>query len=104
MADEPRNGSTMHSSVAVEPVPPAGEDEERSLHAVDIRAAKPYLFSRSPLRQMAVRIGSIVALVVLDVSGLGLSLYGALTLREIYYGHSPILWGLLWDAETDWLP
>src|SRR5581483_2109275 len=25
-------------------------------------------------------------------------------LREVYYGHSPILWGILWDAEVNWLP
>ena len=40
----------------------------------------------------------------LDLCGVGLALYGALAIREVYYGHSPILWGLLWDAETEWLP
>ncbi len=32
------------------------------------------------------------------------ALYGALALREVYYGHSPILWGVLWDAEGTWFP
>jgi exopolysaccharide biosynthesis polyprenyl glycosylphosphotransferase len=92
--------------MATKPAPPAGPRSERPLAAVplDIRAGKPYLLSRSPLKLLAFRVGSIVSLVSLDVCGLGLALYGALTLRELYYGHSPILWGLLWDAETNWLP
>ena len=24
--------------------------------------------------------------------------------RELYYGRTPILWGVLWRIETDWLP
>ena len=72
--------------------------------SVDIRAGKPYLLSRNPLRLLAIRAASVASLVALDLAGVGLGLYGALTLRELYYGHSPILWGLLWDAETNWLP
>ena len=33
---------------------------------------------------------------------MGFALYGALALREVYYGHDPILWGVLWDAEGEW--
>ena len=25
-------------------------------------------------------------------------------MRELYYGHSPILWGILWEGEKNWLP
>jgi exopolysaccharide biosynthesis polyprenyl glycosylphosphotransferase len=90
--------------VATKPAPSA--IEERLVPALegDIRQAKPYLLSRSPLRLAALRATSVVALIVLDLCGLGLGLYGALALRELYYGHRPILWGLLWDAETNWLP
>jgi exopolysaccharide biosynthesis polyprenyl glycosylphosphotransferase len=73
---------------------------------VDIRAGKPYPFARGPLRQLVLRLASVSALVVLDLTALGLGLYGALVLRELYYGRAPgdILWGVLWDAETSWLP
>jgi exopolysaccharide biosynthesis polyprenyl glycosylphosphotransferase len=38
------------------------------------------------------------------VGGLACSLYLALVLRELYYGERPILWGLPWNAEAEWLP
>ena len=50
------------------------------------------------------RFASVAALLVLDLSGLALGLYGALTIREFYVGHSQPLWGLLWEAEENWLP
>jgi exopolysaccharide biosynthesis polyprenyl glycosylphosphotransferase len=70
----------------------------------DIRRSRPYLLSPSPLRHFAFRLGSVVSLVVLDLVAVGFGLYGALALREVYYGHSPILWGVLWDAEGKWFP
>jgi exopolysaccharide biosynthesis polyprenyl glycosylphosphotransferase len=70
----------------------------------DIRRSRPYLLTRSPLRHFAFRAASIVALLVLDLVAVGFGLYGALALREVYYGHSTILWGVLWTAEGDWLP
>jgi exopolysaccharide biosynthesis polyprenyl glycosylphosphotransferase len=70
----------------------------------DIRRSRPYLLSGSPLRHLAFRLGSLVSLLVLDLVAVGFGLYGALALREVYYGHSPILWGVLWTAEGDWLP
>ncbi|MGH3131547.1 MAG: sugar transferase [Gaiellaceae bacterium] len=69
----------------------------------DIRSVRPYLLSPPPLRAFARRAASICALVCIDVMGLALGLYGALALREVYYGKTP-LWGLLWEAERDWLP
>jgi exopolysaccharide biosynthesis polyprenyl glycosylphosphotransferase len=33
-----------------------------------------------------------------------LGLYTALVVRALYYGERPPLWGVLWRAETDWLP
>ena len=47
---------------------------------------------------------SVCVLIFLDLCGLALALYGALALREEYYGNTPILWGVLWDAEGEWLP
>jgi exopolysaccharide biosynthesis polyprenyl glycosylphosphotransferase len=42
-------------------------------------------------------------LVTMDVGGLVLGLYGALTLRALLFDPKPILWGFLWDQETSWL-
>ena len=33
-----------------------------------------------------------------------IGVYAALVARELYYGRTPILWGVLWRVETDWLP
>jgi len=95
--------------VATQPAPPAdrslpAEERPSSLPVEDVRSAKPYALSPINRRLLLFRLISIVALVALDLCGIGLALYGALALREVYYGHAPILWGLLWDAETKWLP
>ncbi|MDQ3893916.1 MAG: sugar transferase [Actinomycetota bacterium] len=72
--------------------------------AGDIRSARPYLLSSGPVLSLARRAASVVALVVLDVSALTLGVYAALTLRELWYGRTPPLWGVLWRYEGDWLP
>ena len=69
----------------------------------DIRSSKPFFLTRSQLGAAGRRLASITALVCLDLAGVVLGLYGALVVRELYYGHSP-LWGFLWRVETDWLP
>ena len=43
-------------------------------------------------------------LAFLDLAGVALGLYAALTLREFVYGHFPPLWGVLWEAVEEWLP
>ena len=70
----------------------------------DIRSARPYFLSPHPVKAFLRRSCSVAALVSLDLCGLALGLYGALAIREIYVGHVPPLWGLLWKAETTWLP
>ena len=70
----------------------------------DIRSSRPYLLSEGPLRSAARRVASVGSLVLLDLSGLALGLYGALALRELYHGNTPILWGVLWRAEASFLP
>jgi exopolysaccharide biosynthesis polyprenyl glycosylphosphotransferase len=89
--------------VASEPAPSTGAPEERR-DLGDIRRSRPYVLARAPLRSLLFRLGSVVALIVLDVCALALALYLALALRELYYGNTPILWGVLWDAESEWLP
>jgi exopolysaccharide biosynthesis polyprenyl glycosylphosphotransferase len=69
----------------------------------DIRSAS-LLLSLSQFRALARRFVSMLALVVIDLSGLAASIYLALVLRDIVYGERPILWGLPWDAESKWLP
>jgi exopolysaccharide biosynthesis polyprenyl glycosylphosphotransferase len=69
----------------------------------DIRRAR-ILPLTIQLRSLARRLASILALIAIDVGGLAGSLYVALVLRELYYGERPVLWGLPWNAETEWLP
>jgi hypothetical protein len=40
----------------------------------DIRRSRPYLLSSSPLRHFALRLGSVLALVVLDLGAVGFGL------------------------------
>jgi exopolysaccharide biosynthesis polyprenyl glycosylphosphotransferase len=72
--------------------------------AGDIRRSRPYFLSGSPLRRLLLRTCSFVALLLLDLVAVGFGLYAALAIREVYYGHTPILWGVLWTAEGDWFP
>ncbi len=71
--------------------------------AEDVRASRPYLLSSSPIKTLLRRLGSIAALVAIDICGLLIGLYGALALRALVVDPKPILWGLLWDQETSWL-
>src|SRR4051812_10661545 len=52
---------------------------------------------------MVRRVLSIVTLVTIDVVGLVIGLYAALAVRALVFDPKPILWGLLWTHETDWL-
>jgi exopolysaccharide biosynthesis polyprenyl glycosylphosphotransferase len=70
----------------------------------DVRSARPYLLTQSPLRTFARRALSIACLVVIDVAGLTIGLFLALALRSAIRDPKPILWNLLWDLETEWLP
>ena len=70
----------------------------------DVRAHRPYYLSSYPLKTLARRVASITALVVIDIAGLVIGLYVALAIRAQVFDPSPILWGLLWNHETDWLP
>ena len=72
--------------------------------AGDIRQVRPALFTQTHLRGLVRRLVSISTLVVIDLCGLAVGLYVALILRAVYYGERPILWGLPWKAEADWLP
>jgi exopolysaccharide biosynthesis polyprenyl glycosylphosphotransferase len=71
--------------------------------AEDARSVRPYLFSRSPAKTFVRRLASIVVLICIDVAGLVLGLYLALALRAFVVDPKPVLWGLLWDQETNWL-
>lgn len=70
----------------------------------DVRSSRPYFLSRAPVSAFVRRLASIGALLFLDVCGIAVGLYVALALRELYYGNTPLLWGLLWEAEKAWLP
>jgi exopolysaccharide biosynthesis polyprenyl glycosylphosphotransferase len=83
---------------------PAAEDDAPPRIVTDIRAGAPFLLTRAQLVSAGRRLLSITALVCLDLGGLVLGVYAALVIREVYYGREPILWGVLWRVETDWLP
>ncbi|HEX4929259.1 MAG TPA: exopolysaccharide biosynthesis polyprenyl glycosylphosphotransferase, partial [Gaiellaceae bacterium] len=83
---------------------PVSRDEPPPLRREDIRAARPYLLSSLPLRALARRVLSTAVLVVLDVVGLALGLYGALVLRAFLFDET-VYWALLWrDGAREWLP
>lgn len=69
----------------------------------DVRAARPYLLAPMPLKWLLHRTASIVGLAVIDIGGLILGLFLALALRAYVVDPKPVLWGLLWDQETNWL-
>jgi len=69
----------------------------------DIRRTR-VLPSTIQVRGLVRRLASIAALVAIDVGGIAGSLYLALVFRELYYGERPVLWGLPWKAEAEWLP
>ena len=80
----------------------SGDGAGPELPASDIRSA-PVLPSGIQVRALARRSLSIAALVFIDVAGLTGALYLALVLREVYRGTQPLLWGLVWNTEENWL-
>src|SRR5512133_4293942 len=98
----------MERPVASEQAPPAqspktAPSRRDSLDAAplgDIRSTTPFV----PLQGAMRRAASVVALIVLDLVGLVLGVYAALTLRALVYGNEVSQWGLRWKVETDWLP
>jgi exopolysaccharide biosynthesis polyprenyl glycosylphosphotransferase len=69
----------------------------------DERAVRPYLLASAPLKTLVRRLLSIVVLVMIDIAGLVIGLYGALAVRAEVFDPKPILWGFLWDQESNWL-
>jgi exopolysaccharide biosynthesis polyprenyl glycosylphosphotransferase len=85
--------------MATQPTEPVVRPGER-----DVRALRPYLLQRGPLRTFVRRTAAIVSLAVLDAIGLALGIYLALVLRSLVYS-DPVLWSLLWTFESEeWLP
>src|SRR5689334_15366269 len=70
----------------------------------DVRAGRPYVLRRTPVQAFLRRAVRVVTLVVVDITGLTIGLYLALALRALVRDPKPILWNLLWDAESEWLP
>ncbi|MBA2333103.1 MAG: sugar transferase [Actinobacteria bacterium] len=70
----------------------------------DVRAGRPYALLAAPLRTLGRRLLSIATLAALDIAGLALGIYAALVLRELVYGNTEILWSLLWEGPSRWLP
>jgi exopolysaccharide biosynthesis polyprenyl glycosylphosphotransferase len=100
----------MERPVATEQAPPPAQPPKEarrprdgtveSPRVGDIRSTTPYF----PLQGVVRRVASVAALVGLDLVGLVLGVYAALTLRAFVYGNDVDQWGLRWKVETDWLP
>ncbi|MDQ3162172.1 MAG: sugar transferase [Actinomycetota bacterium] len=85
--------------MATPPSEPALSSRER-----DVRAGRPYVLSRAPLRTFFRRTLGVVTLAALDAIGLALGLYAALVLRALLYGDD-VFWSLLWrTGPREWLP
>ena len=93
--------ATEQAPPAQPPKPaPISRDDLDAARVGDIRSASPYL----PLQGAIRRLASVIALVALDLVGLVLGVYAALTLRALFYGTDVDQWGLRWEVETNWLP
>ncbi len=100
----------MERPVATEQAPPPAQPPKEarrprdgiveSPRVGDIRSTTPYF----PMQGVVRRVASVAALVGLDLVGLVLGVYAALTLRAFVYGNDVDQWGLRWKVETDWLP
>jgi exopolysaccharide biosynthesis polyprenyl glycosylphosphotransferase len=85
--------------VVTPPTEPVLSSRER-----DVRAARPYVLSRAPLRTFVRRLLGILTLAGLDAVGLALGLYAALVIRALVYGDE-VFWSLLWrTGPREWLP
>jgi exopolysaccharide biosynthesis polyprenyl glycosylphosphotransferase len=69
-----------------------------------VRASRPYILAPAPLKSLARRVGSAIVLMAIDIGGLVLGLYVALAIRAYIVDPHPVLWGLLWDQASNWLP
>ena len=83
--------------MAAEPDPGTPEPVE------DVRSTRPSILSPPPLKTLARRLASVLALATIDIAGLVIRLYLALALRAVIVDPKPVLWGLLWDHERDWI-
>jgi exopolysaccharide biosynthesis polyprenyl glycosylphosphotransferase len=72
--------------------------------AEDVRSARPFFLARASMKSLARRMLSALVLAVIDIGGLIIGLYLALAIRAFLFDPHPVLWGLLWNQEVNWLP
>jgi exopolysaccharide biosynthesis polyprenyl glycosylphosphotransferase len=72
--------------------------------ARDVRASRPYLLTGRLIASGLRRAIGLIALFAIDLAGIAMAVYGALVLKELYLSNSAIQWGILWQAEVQWLP
>jgi exopolysaccharide biosynthesis polyprenyl glycosylphosphotransferase len=70
----------------------------------DVRSGRPPFLGRTPMKGLARRVVSALALAAIDIGGLVIGVYVALAIRAVIFEPHPVLWGFLWDQETNWLP
>src|SRR6188768_495675 len=55
------------------------------------------------LRSAAAQVLHVLALLAIDLVGVALAIYAGLVTKELVAGRD-VYWGLLWEAEAEWLP
>ena len=86
--------------MTIDPIAGAPPVEESDVRAgTPVPAPAPPADRRSPAAPSASPRSSLI-----DLVGLTIGLYLALALRSVIFDPKPILWNLLWDHESDWLP
>lgn len=86
------------------PDAPSTDGVSGDVPSKDVRAARPYLLTRHLIAAGFRRVVSTAALLTIDIVGIALAVYFALVLKELYQGKTEIQWGILWQAESQWLP
>jgi exopolysaccharide biosynthesis polyprenyl glycosylphosphotransferase len=69
----------------------------------DMRAPVGPRVSVRQLRSAATHLLHVLALLAIDLVGVALAIYAGLVTKELVAGRD-IYWGLLWEAEAEWLP
>jgi exopolysaccharide biosynthesis polyprenyl glycosylphosphotransferase len=72
--------------------------------AEDVRSARPFFLAGTSLKSLGRRLFSVLVLATIDIGGLILGVYFALAIRAVLFEPHPVLWGLLWNQEVNWLP
>jgi exopolysaccharide biosynthesis polyprenyl glycosylphosphotransferase len=69
----------------------------------DVRAPVGPRLSVRQLRGAGAQVLHVLALAAIDLAGVALAIYAGLVTKELVAGRD-VYWGLIWEAESAWLP